>query len=81
MARESEKSALEKAWTDALTKYSKAVEKSLELVNSDADWATLEANRVAERLAFDEYRKARRKYLEFITGASGLALILAFHLL
>ncbi|HZS51061.1 MAG TPA: hypothetical protein VFA54_09390 [Bryobacterales bacterium] len=81
-----DRSDLQEAWAQALAEYSRQVEKSLELLRFSGarptaeEWAAIERQRLVERSAFEKYRKARRAYLEFLSGAGSLALMLAFHL-
>src|SRR5262249_50530665 len=78
-------SELERAWREALKEYTREVKKTLELLSTASRPANrhhnIEQQRQTERQAFEEYRKARRAYLDFIQGVGTIAIALGIYAL
>lgn len=77
-------SQLEQTWQEAMADYIGEVRKTFELLNVTgrapaSRMRAIEMQRAAERLALEKYRRARRRYLDFVRGAGALTLLVVLH--
>lgn len=77
-------SQLEQSWQAAMADYIREIRKTFELLNftgrpPDSQVRAIEVQRAAEQQALEKYRRARRRYLDFVRGAGALALLLTLH--
>ena len=75
-------SQLEESWRAAMADYVREIRKTFELLNftgrpPESQMRAIEMQRAAEQQALEKYRRARRRYLDFVRGAGALALLLA----